>query len=212
MDILVADDHALFRSGLTLLIREFNKTGSILEAGSFTEVIERLRAGIHPDLLLLDLQMPGGPWEEGMRSIRHECDDIRIVVVTGSDDHADIIEAFHLGAVGYIPKSSSPAVLIDALGLVMKGQIYVPPVLVSRESAKGHARAGDAEPGGPSEISDRQLEVLQELRRGHSNKIIARHLNLSEGTVKLHVGRLLKVLRAGNRTQAVVRAEEMGLL
>lgn len=212
MNILVADDHALFRSGLALLIREFDDKASISEAGSFKEVIDQLRDGIDPDLLLLDLQMPGGPWEEAMRSIRREYEGLRIVVVTGSDDHADIITAFHLGAVAYIPKSSPPEVLASALGMVMKGQIYVPSVMVSREPTKGHARVGDDESSGSSEISGRQLEVLQELRRGYSNKIIARHLNLSEGTVKLHVGRLLKVLRAGNRTQAVVRAEEMGLL
>lgn len=205
MRIVIADDHALFRGGLRLQLAELNETSEIIEAGDFISLIEiALRAP--PDLIIADLSMPGPPWRKALTEIRASNLQARIVVMSANDVASNVREAIRLGANGFISKSEPPQTLIAALKLIMCGGVYVPPQFVEQSALGMTLVAAD------DSITHRQMEVLRLLAEGLSNKQIAYRLDLTEGTVKLHVAAILKSLGTSNRTQAVATAQRAGLL
>jgi DNA-binding NarL/FixJ family response regulator len=208
MKILISDHHQLFRAGLRLLLEPLKEGMAFGEVGTFDELVDQCRDGGRYDLILMDLRMPGWPGFEGIGAVRALQPDTPLVVVSVSEDGGDIRQAFDHGVDGYIPKSSSSAVLRGALDLVLSGGVYVPPMAlhVSPEPPERHREPED-EHRGSRRLSPRQHEVLTALCTGKSNKQIAYELGLSEGTVKIHVTAVFKSFGVRNRTQAVIVAQ-----
>ncbi len=217
MKILVVDDHPLILEALRLVLQRLEATVEVVEAPS-AEAGRRLAAE-HPDLdlLLLDLTLPGVNGLELLEELRQDYPAVPVVVLSASERPEDVVRALDLGAMGYIPKTSSNEVMLQALRLVFSGGIYVPraaiaqqaqltPVSATRTSAPGSVLA-------PHELglTERQIEVLALILQGLPNKLICRQLNLSEGTVKIHVAAILRALNVHNRTQAVIEASRLGL-
>lgn len=204
MHILIADDHALFRGGLSLQLKQFAPDAEIAEARDFGQMLDLVKATKPAfDLVLVDLGMPGMAWRDALLALRNL--HVRTVVLSGTSAPATVREALSLGAAGYIPKSDEPDVLMAALKLVMSGGTYVP-LCALGVSSEDQTR----QPVGT--ITTRQREVLSLLAHGFSNKEIAYRLSLTEGTVKLHVAAILRSLGVTNRTQAVTLARASGLI
>jgi DNA-binding NarL/FixJ family response regulator len=213
MKILIGDDHPLFREGVHRLLANTHADSSYLHASTFDEMIGQAQADPDIDLILSDLQMPGWPGFVGIAQLKRLRPAAPVIVVSASEAQSDMRHAIENGASGYIPKSSSVKVMLGAIDLVMAGGIYVPPAALAAEIAAvtapqgGHA--GSAGDRGLSMLTQRQLDVLNCLREGKSNKQIAYELGLSEGTVKIHVTAIFKSLGVKNRTQAVISASKL---
>lgn len=213
MNILLVDDHALFRSGLKFLLQQLD-TGLVLdEAGNCAQALERAAARRY-DLVLLDLNMPGVSHLDALAALRDAVPDAPVVVLSGEADPNVVRAAIERGAMGFIPKSATPEVLIEALRLVLAHGVYLPlEVLTMSAPAQPPASApagGDGAAAQPG-LTPRQLEVLRYVIQGKPNKVIARELNLSEGTVKTHLSSVLRAFGARNRTEAVFAAAKQGL-
>lgn len=213
MKILIADDHGLFREGLRLVLQQLEADLQVVEASDFPQAMSVAEA--EPDLraILLDLAMPGMPWQEGLANLRARIPDVPVVILSASEDRPLVMQAVKLGAAGFIPKSSNSRIMLGALRLVLSGGVYLPPALLepasSGEGGTGGGRGGNGTAS--ALLTPRQREVLALVGEGKSNKEIARLLDLSEGTVKLHVTAILKALKVNNRTRAVVAASQLGL-
>ena len=207
MKILIGDHHPLFRAGLRLLLEPLQEGMAFDEVGTCGELIDQCRDGGRYDLILMDLRMPGWPGFEGIRAVRALQPDMPLVVVSASEDLGDIRQALDHGADGYIPKSSSSAILRGALDLVLCGGVYIPPMAVhaSPEPPERHREPEDRHRGS-HRLSPRQREVLTALCAGKPNKQIAYELGLSEGTVKIHMTAVFKSFGVRSRTQAVIAA------
>ncbi len=181
-----------------------------LTAGDHREALDLARATPGLDLVLLDIRMPGMPWEEALRTLRVELPSVPAVILSALVDRALITTAMRAGARGFIPKTSSSTVMIYAINLVLSGGHYIPPLVLDDDAtASDTAQADSANP--ISALTPRQMDVLRLVARGLSNRDIAQSLDLSEGTVKLHVTAILKALAVPNRTSAVIAAARMGL-
>ena len=207
MKILVADDHALFREGLSYVLARLGEPVETLQAEDGAAALALAEAHPDVDLVLLDLGMPGVDGLAGLRLLRARCPAVPVVILSGSEEPADVRLALDAGALGFISKSSSPEVMLSALRLVLSGGVYVPPSYIDR--AQGMAVPITASPVDSLGLTPRQLDVLRLLGRGHSNKEIARILDLAEGTVKLHISAILRTLGVHNRTRAVVAAARL---
>lgn len=205
MYVLIADDHPLVRDALARIVRQLDPQVRVDEAGDFGGVCACLEREL-PDLLLLDLNMPGMDTLTGLRRLRQRYPSLGTVVASGQDDPVTIRSVLATGANGFISKSDPPQTLVNALRLVATGGVYV--------SARLLGTAGDGAappPADASALTPRQRDVLDLLLLGHPNKQIARVLGLTEGTVKIHIAAILRALQARNRTEAVLRARELGL-
>lgn len=194
--ILIADDHALYRKGMRDLIRQFDAGAEILEVGDWQSALELLER--HPDsaLAVIDLNMPGMETFEGLRAFLDRGETVPVVVMSASESPLDMKRALDAGAMGYIAKSETAAVMTGALRLVLSGGIYVPPRLIQTSPTPGVQSNGR-----PFGLTPRQYDVLTRLADGKSNKEIGRELGMAERTVKIHVGAVLKALGVTNRRQ-----------
>ena len=218
LKVLVVDDHALIRQGLKPLLAQLADDGEqveVIEAASYLQALERIAATPDLDLVLLDLRMPDVSGFAALADIEESHPEVPIVVMTGEEDPRLVREAFDQGALGFIPKSSPPPVILAALRLVLSGGTYVPPQIMTTPNMPAHASAvphvGLAAAADRLGITPRQSDVLALLLAGKSNKIISRELNLAEGTVKNHVAAVLKALNVDTRVQAVIAAARLGL-
>ena len=204
MRVLVADDHPMVRDALARTVQALEPTAVIQQARDYAEVVACL-AGL-PDLLLLDLHMPGMGGVDGVLRLRAAQPALRIVVASGEDDPAVIRRVLAAGVAGFVPKSEPTPVLMQALRLVLAGGSYTPAL------ALVDCRSGLLpRPADGSGLTLRQLDVLRLLMQGQPNKLIARALGLTEGTVKIHIAAILRALQARNRTEAVVMARRLGI-
>ena len=213
LQVLIADDHALVRSGLSLLIKMISKDAKIIEANQFEEVLSILSTNPSIDLILLDVMMPDNNSLSGAQYICKNWPEIPIVIISVKEDLRSIRLALKSGIMGYIPKSSSPNVTVNAIRLVLSGGVYVPPHVLSQgqESPLDDVQApsiilSDANGlsnSGVLKITSRQKDVLELLTLGKSNKEIAKVLGLKPGTIKMHTSRIFKLLGVSNRTEAV---------
>ncbi|MEI6546672.1 MAG: response regulator transcription factor [Burkholderiales bacterium] len=212
MKLLLVDDHALFRSGLRLLLRELPGDIEFFEAGNLVDALGYADKAI--DLILLDLSMPGSQGMSALEQIRDVFVDVPIVVISSEDDPTLIRQVIDLGASGFVPKSSTHRILIGALQLILAGGVYLP-IHVLSQSARPvpelTARDSSASDLPVHGMTDRQYEVLLKAVRGQSNKAIARSLQLSEGTVKAHLSAAFRLLGVSNRTEAVYAAAQLGI-
>ncbi|TVR83226.1 MAG: DNA-binding response regulator [Rhodospirillales bacterium] len=209
MRVLIADDHPLFREALASVIAEMSAEAVCLDAASFDETFATVREAPDLDLILLDLTMPGAEGLTGLGLLRHAAPAIPVVVVSATAERRTVLEALRAGAVGYLPKSASRSTMITALQMVLAGGVYVPGDVIragaadALEDLGGDGRIG---PAGLATLTRKQLQVLECLARGLSNKEIARALSLAEPTVKTHVSALLRKLHLRSRAQAIVAA------
>jgi DNA-binding NarL/FixJ family response regulator len=215
MKILVVDDHPLVLEALRAVLHQLDAVVDVYDATSSDRARQLVNAHPDADLLLLDLGLPDTDGFTLLGEIRAEHPTIPVVVLSGSEDHADVTRALDSGAMGYIPKSCPNDVLIGALRLVMSGGLYVPPTMLHRPSgAPSRAEAVRPQGGARPEalgLTPRQSEVLALVLQGLPNKVICRRLGLAEPTVKVHMQAVLRALQADNRVQAVIEASRRGL-
>jgi len=211
MRLLVIDDHALFRIGLSELLER--RGIDVIAAVSGCEEGLRQVVASHPDVVLLDLRMPEISGLEVLRRLRAAGHRMPVAMLTTSRDEQDVIAALQQGAQGYLLKDMEPDDLIAALGRIVRGE-----TVVAQELTGVLARAvqGGGEPAAPlertlSDLTPREREILCLLAEGQSNKVIARNLGISDGTVKLHVKAILRKLKVHSRVEAAVLAVERSL-
>jgi len=211
MKILLADDHALFRDGMHYVLNKLAEQVEILDAGNFTDALNVARDNLDLDLVLLDLNMPGSEGPVSIKLFHKNYPNIPVVVVSGSDQRDDIEKVMNSGALGFISKMSSGQDMVKALQLVLDGGVYLPPQLL--EHALGQLRE-DKRSWRTNEfgLTARQMEVLQQLSTGLSNKDIGLAIGLAEGTVKIHVAAIFQTLHVNKRVDAVQMAHRLGLL
>jgi DNA-binding NarL/FixJ family response regulator len=207
--ILVCDDHAIFRTGLRSVLDDLD--AELLESASCEEALEIVARDGDVDLVLLDLGLPGMDGFEGLRSLRATHPQVAVVIVSASEDARNVRAALAGGASGFIPKSSSTMVLQSALRIVLSGSIYVPPAILPALQGDAPDPVLAARFSGPATLTPRQLEVLELMSRGLTNKEIAGVLGIGPGTVKAHASAIFDALDVTNRTEAVVVMRELGI-
>jgi DNA-binding NarL/FixJ family response regulator len=218
--ILVVDDHPLILEALHHVLKQLDAQVTVFDAQSADQAQALLRAHGDADLLLLDLGLPGIDGLQVLSRVRADHPSIPVVVLSASDARENVMRAIDLGAMGFIPKSSSNQVMLGALRLVLSGGVYLPPAALMHDG--GSERTGGAGVAMPSArdsgvtardlgLTERQAQVLGLILQGKPNKLICRELDLAEGTVKIHVAAILRALNVSTRTQAVIEASRLGL-
>lgn len=216
MKILVIDDHALIRQAMHGVLRKLRRDAEVLEASTCDQAMRILASDPEIALILLDLTLPDTDGFTALATLRELYPAISIVVLSALQDPTRVMKALDLGALGYIPKSAEPDVMLSALRLVVSGGVYIPPQILAHEEllhGTPRPRASEAPATVFSDygLTTRQLEVLALMMEGKSNKTICRTLNLAEPTVKNHVTAILRALNVTNRTEAVIAAGQLGL-
>lgn len=206
MRILLIDDHTLFREGMRYLLQGLDKSLVIDETDTIKQALSAV-AATEFDLLLLDLKMPGYEGLDSLHAIKLAGITVPVVVLSGEDSPTLIRQAIESGAMGFIPKSSSHEVLIQALKLIVAGGVYLPVNAISKAPVE-EVESVTEEPEFTG-LTPRQLEVLQGVVKGKPNKVIARELDVSEHTVKAHLSAVFRALGAKNRTDAVYQAARL---
>lgn len=202
--VLIADDHPLFRTALREALKPVLPGARVLEADSFPALESVLKANGAPDLVLLDLNMPGVRGFSSLLFMRSEYPHVPVLVVSGYDEPALIQRVLHFGAVGFIPKTSSLETMGEAVRAALAGKTWVPVALPPEE------KTGDGEIANKvATLSPQQLRVLLMLADGRLNKQIAHELSITEATVKAHMTVILRKLGLARRTQAAVLAQRL---
>lgn len=210
MKVLLADDHALFREGVRLVLESLvDGPLEVVEVSDFIQALAAIRSGLEVDIGLVDLNMPGMDGFSGIEALRRAAPDLHMVVVSASQNPQDVRRALDAGAHGYITKNSSSAAMLNAIRSVLSGEIVISPGIDVPDGIPSSASEGGE--ALKQALTPRQRDVLAMLRQGKSNKEIARDLDLAEITVKLHVTAILRALGVENRTQAAILAGKMGL-
>jgi two-component system response regulator NreC len=210
--ILIADDHAVVRSGLHLLIDARLDMEAVGEAGTGEETVEKTLA-LHPDILLLDIAMPGLNGLEAARRIREQAPEVRIIVLTMYDDEAYLRQLLEIGVSGYVLKRAADTELIDAIRAVYRGESFVYPSLMGQLIDSYLKQPAPARPKvAGEELSARETEVLRMVALGHTSQQIADQLGISVNTVETHRGHILEKLHLRGRAQLVRYALAQGLL
>ena len=213
--VLPVDDQGLFREALATLLGLHSQLEIVGEAAD-GEAGVALAQTLRPDVVLMDLRMPGMSGVEATRRLRSLLPEARVLVLTTFEDDDEVLAAIEAGAAGYMLKASPAEKLVEAICTVMRGGSPLEPSVASKvmaELARLSRRQSEercqrlADP-----LSTRELEVLRALCEGHSNKEIAAKLGLTEGTVKNHMTQVLSKLGVLDRTQAALRAHALGLL
>ena len=199
--LLLVDDHSVFRMGLAAILGLQSDFSVVAEADDGAEAIEKYRA-LLPDVVLMDVRMPGLGGLESLRQIRSEWPSARVLMLTTSELDVDIQRAMEAGACGYLLKNVRREELCRAITLVLAGGRYMP-AAIERRLAEISQR---------KQLSEREIEVLDGLRRGLSNRDIGLALSISEFTAKAHVKAIMEKLESADRTEAVARGFEQGLL
>lgn len=203
--LVVADDHPLFREAIGAVIEAGLPGCRLLEAESLTHALQQARRHPDIDLLLLDLDLPDANGLSGLTQLREAMPQLPIAIVSAQQDRRIVLDAIGLGAVGYIPKSTPRTALLEALSHMLAGQVYLPPDIMRRSPATPAHSQPNTTPVAPIDsLTEKQREVLALMARGHSNKQIAREMDIAETTVKTHVSAILRKLGVTSRVQAIV--------
>lgn len=224
IQLLVVDDHNLFRRGLTALLSQDGRFEVTAQAGDVGEALRCLQRGA-PDLILLDNHLPGVRGVDGIAALKDAAPDARILMLTVSENEDDLAAALQAGADGYLLKTVESDHLCDSIVKVLAGESVVSPELMTKlvtafrtkapAETPGVGAAGSGEPvsaTGLALLSGREREVLMLIAKGDSNKVIARNLDIAETTVKVHVQHILRKLQLTSRVQAAIyaAAQELG--
>jgi DNA-binding NarL/FixJ family response regulator len=210
--VLVADDEALVRGGVRMILEAHDELEVVAEATDGAAALEAV-ARLRPQVVLMDVRMPKLDGIEATRRIAAAGSDTRVLMLTTFDHDELVYDALRAGASGFLLKSAPPEQLIAAVRTVVAGDSLLAPVITRRlvEAFVRGPRPGDR-PTALAELTDREREVLRLIARGRSNSEIAGELFVSEGTVKTHVNRIFRKLDLRDRVQAVVLAYETGLV
>lgn len=212
MKILIVDDHPIYRKGLIALLDQMEPDMGLLQANDGAQALALIAENDDLDVVILDLVIPG---MDGLRAIA-EFGKIRpelpVIILSSSENPADVRAALANGALGYVPKSAAEHTLLSAIRVVLNGDIYVPP-FVLLQTEPGPSAGLTIAPGSDRPVlTERQIEVLRRISAGQLNKIIAVELGLSEKTVKSHITAIFRALNVMNRSQAAVVAREAGII
>ena len=212
--VLVVDDHALFRRGLQMVLEQEPDIEVVGEASDGSEAVQKASDTL-PDIVLMDVRMPRGSGIEACMAIKEVVPTTRIVMLTISDEEADLYEAIKAGAAGYLLKEISIDEVASAIRAVHGGQSLISPSMASKlltEFASMIKRTDDRQQVPMPRLTDRELEVLKLVARGLNNREIAKELYISENTVKNHIRNILEKLQLHSRIQAVAYAVREKLL
>lgn len=202
--LLIVDDHPLFRKGVVQLVESAGGFVLLGEASSGAEGIDLANA-LHPDMILLDLNMKDMSGVDVLKMIKAADLDSRVIMLTVSDQQEDLVAALRAGADGYLLKDMEPEDLVAHLKEAARGQMVLSPALAS---LLAHALRQENKPKTVDEagLTEQERKIIERIAAGKSNKLIARELNIAEGTVKVHVKHLLKKLNLKSRVEAAVWA------
>ena len=209
MKTLLADDHPLMREGVRQVLVQLEPAIEIIDAHDYPSLFAQTALHADLDLALVDLNMPGFVGMQGITQYRHRFPDIPLVVLSASESPHDIRSALEAGALGYIPKAASTAVMLAALRQVLAGDIYVPACLGDSHAGLHSVAPADFAALQHSGLTARQMEVARLLAQGCANKAIAGMLAMSEGTVKVHIAAIFRAFGATNRTEAVLEIQRL---
>lgn len=223
MKVLIADDHRLIIEGVKLKLAELDPAVETVVAMNLDE-LDRM-ASTHADsldLALVDITMPGTQGHQHVNRLRAQAPALPVIVLSGSEDVDLMRSLMEIGVLGFIPKAYSPDVMLSAIRLVLAGGIYIPPLLLANAQAQGWqpAEVAPAPAPAPGEaargidglrklLTERQIDVMRLLSQGKPNKLIARDLGISEGTVKIHLAAIFRALNVRNRVEAVVASRKL---
>ena len=211
MNILIVDDHPLFRHALIQAVRYSFPQAQIHETAAVNEFYERLENGPEPDLVLLDLNLPGASGFSALVHVRAQYPALPIIVVSAHEETSIIQRAIAHGAVGYIPKSAHPSHIGEAIRHVLEGDIWLPPNLPANLSFDPRAADETALVERIQSLTPQQFRVLMMVAEGLLNKQIAYELKVSEATIKAHVTAIFRKLGVQNRTQAVLAISALNI-
>ena len=220
MKVLIADDHRLIIEGVKLKLAELDPAVETVVAMNLEE-LDRM-AETHADsldLALVDITMPGTQGHQHVNRLRAQAPALPVIVLSGSEDVDLMRSLMEIGVLGFIPKAYSPDVMLSAIRLVLAGGVYIPPLLLANAQAQGWQPAETATPppadqahgidGLRNLLTERQIDVMRLLSQGKPNKLIARDLGISEGTVKIHLAAIFRALNVRNRVEAVVASRKL---
>jgi two-component system nitrate/nitrite response regulator NarL len=212
--ILIVDDHTLFRSGIKLVLQRHEGFEVVGEAGDGLEGVKRAKQ-LQPDVVLLDLHMAATGGLEALHLLAEDVPEAQVIMLTVSENADDLLETLRAGARGYLLKNIDTEFLLESIRRAARGESVMSPQMANkladslRAAPKDSAVMADISPG---KLSPREREIIVMLARGASNKEIARQLELSESTIKIHVQGILRKLNIAKRVQAAVYAAEHGLI
>lgn len=208
--ILIADDHPLYRDGLHGLLDSVSDTKVVGEAASGEEAIA-LAEELQPDVILMDIKMPGINGLQAMREILHTSPHIHILIVSMLEDDDSIFTAMRAGARGYVPKGANQTEMLRAIRAVANGEAIFGPGIAQRLIGFFSASKPSAQARIFPELTQRESEVLALIAQGHTNEEIAEQLVISMKTVRNHVSNIFNKLQVADRAQAIIRARDAGL-
>ena len=218
--VLIADDHRLIIEGVKLKLAELDPGIEAVVAMNLDELDRAVAAHADDlDLVLVDITMPGTQGHQHVAKLRAQAPALPVIVLSGSEDAELMRSLIDLGVLGFIPKAYSPDVMLSAIRLVLAGGIYIPPLLLANAQAQGWQPA-EAKPHAATDparsidglrnlLTERQIDVMRLLSQGKPNKLIARDLGISEGTVKIHLAAIFRALNVRNRVEAVVASRKL---
>lgn len=204
--ILLADDHPIVREGMSAILQTQPDFEVVGQAGDGAAAVD-LQSALRPDVVLLDLAMPGMDGLQALRTMRAERGDLKSLVFTASETDDRIVGAIQAGAQGYLLKGAGREELFNAIRVIARGGSLLSPVIATRLMERVHGAQPSLEP-----LTEREQQVLQLLARGLQNKEIAAQLGIRERTAKFHVSTILSKLHATNRVEAVRAAVQEGLI
>ena len=211
MNILIVDDHPLFRHALIQAVRYSLPQAQIHETAAVNEFYERLEKGPEPDLVLLDLNLPGASGFSALVHVRAQYPSLPIIVVSAHEEVSIIQRSIAHGAMGYIPKSAHPSHIGEAIRQVLEGDIWLPPNLPTNLNFDPRAADETALAERIQSLTPQQFRVLMMVAEGLLNKKIAYELEVSEATIKAHVTAIFRKLGVQNRTQAVLAINALNI-
>jgi len=211
--VLVVDDQDLFRSGLAMMLDSEDGIEVVGQAGDGAEAASKAAETV-PDVVLMDVRMPRRSGIEATGQIKEELPSTKILMLTVSDDEADLYDAIKAGASGYLLKDAALEEVLEAIRSVHEGQSTISPSMASKLMTEFAAisKKQETKPQTGPKITDREMEVLRLVAKGHSNREIAKELYISENTVKNHIRNILEKLQLHSRMQAVYYAVREGLI
>jgi len=215
--IVIADDHALVRGGMDVLVKSIIPDVQTSQSYDFSSTIKLLEELENVDILLLDLLMPGMNSIDSVRYICKKWKDLSVIIVSAKEDINLIKDILQAGAVGYIPKLCSPELMVNAIRLVLSGGIYIPSSILNISNEfktdpiiNKNSNEYIKKNKNKNNLTKRQTQIINLISSGKSNQAIASELDLAVGTVKMHISRMFKQLGVNSRTEALAKIKNDG--